>query len=139
MKKLMYLLSIALLLSIQSFAKDVNKLQVDVLAKTSSSWDGTALKPYAKGTPEVTILKIVIPAKAKLHVHKHPYMNAGVLTKGQLTVVTVDNKVLELKAGDAIVEVLDKWHYGENKGDTPAEIIVVYAGIKDQKITILEK
>ncbi len=139
MKKLIYLMCLVLILSTQSWAKDVKKVQVDVLAKTSSSWNGTPLKSYAKGTPEITILKIVIPAKTKLSMHKHPYMNAGVLTKGQLTVVTIDKKVLELKAGDAIVEVVDKWHYGENKGDTPAEIIVVYAGIKDKPITIIKK
>lgn len=139
MKKTLLIIALALFVSTQSYAKEAQKLKVDVLAKTTSSWDGTPLKPYAKGTPEVTILKIAIPPKMKLPVHKHPYMNAGVLTKGQLTVVTIDKKVLELKAGDAIVEVLDKCHYGVNKGDTTAEIIVVYAGIKGKPVTIKKK
>ncbi|MFT5836043.1 MAG: quercetin dioxygenase-like cupin family protein [Sulfurimonas sp.] len=136
MKKNLLLIATLILTSTLAFAHENTKIKVDVLAKTSSSWDGTALKPYAKGTPEVTILKISIPPKTKLPIHKHPYMNAGVLTKGQLTVVTIDKKVLELKAGDAIVETIDKWHYGENRGNTTSEIIVIYAGIKGQAITI---
>ena len=139
MLKKLSLIALMLSASLTLDANENNKLKVDVLVKTSKSWDGTPLKAYAKGTPEVTILKIDIPPKTKLPIHKHPYMNAGVLTKGQLTVVTKDKKVLELKAGDAIVEVLDKWHYGENRGETTAQIIVVYAGIKGKAITIKKK
>ena len=136
MKNIFNLISI-LFISTLALSHETGKIKVDVLAKTSTSWDGTPLKPYAKGTPEVTILKIIVPPKTKLLVHKHPYMNAGVLTKGKLTVITIDDKkVLELKAGDSIVEILEKWHYGENKSDEPAEIIVIYAGIKGEPITI---
>ena len=139
MKKTFVLITLLLLTSLGIDAHESGKIKVDVLAKTSKSWDGTPLKAYAKGTPEITILKIDIPPRTKLPLHEHPYMNAGVLTKGVLTVITEDNQVLELKAGDAIVEVLDKWHYGENKSDKPAQIIVVYAGIKGKAITIKEK
>ena len=139
MIKKLSLIALMLSASVILNAHENGKIKVDVLVKTSKSWDGTPLKAYAKGTPEVTILRIDIPPKTKLALHEHPYMNAGVLTKGVLTVVTKDNKVLEMKAGDAIVEVLDKWHYGENKGDKIAQIIVVYAGIKGKPITIKKK
>ena len=58
------------------------------------------------------------------------------LLRGELTVVTEDNETLHMKAGDSIVEVVDKWHYGKNEGNVPAEIIVFYAGIVDTPITI---
>jgi len=74
-----------------------------------------------------------------LPVHLHPEINAGVLLKGELTVVTEDKKTLHLQAGDPIVEVVDTWHYGINEGDTPAEIIVFYAGVQDVPITIKEE
>jgi len=109
---------------------------VDVLAKTTTSWNGAALPAYNQGIPEVTILRIVIPAKTELPLHQHPVINAGVLLKGELTVVTQDKKTLHLKAGDPIVEVVDTWHYGRNDGDGPAEIIVFYAGVKDAPITV---
>jgi hypothetical protein len=55
-------------------------------------------------------------------------INAGVLMSGQLTVETTDGKVLHLKAGDPIVEVVNTLHYGINEGTVPAEIVVFYAG-----------
>ena len=136
MKKLFFGMCLALLLSSHAWAQDANNVKVDVLAKASSSWDGEVLPDYGKGRPEVTILRITIPSKTKLPLHKHPVINAGVLLKGELTVVTEDKKTLHLRAGDPIVEVVNKWHYGINEGNEPAEIIVFYAGIKDSPITI---
>ena len=68
--------------------------------------------------------------------HKQPVINAGVLLSGELTVVTEDNKTLYLKAGESIVEVVNKWHYGKNEGNKTAEILVFYAGVQDTPITI---
>jgi quercetin dioxygenase-like cupin family protein len=116
-------------------AEDVG-VKVDVLARTGSAWDGSVLPAYAQGAPEITILRITIPAGASLPLHKHPVINAGVLLKGELTVVTEDNKDLHLKSGDAIVEVVNKWHYGKNEGGEPAEILVFYAGDRETSITI---
>ncbi|MDD5359826.1 MAG: cupin domain-containing protein [Sulfurovaceae bacterium] len=139
MKKIFYATWLALLLSNPIWAKDTNtliKTDVSILAKSSSSWDGETLPNYPAGKPEVTILKIIIPPKTLLPLHKHPVINAGVLIKGELTVITEDNKILHLKAGDSIVEVVDKWHYGKNDGNEPAEIIVFYAGVQDTPITV---
>ena len=36
----------------------------------------------------------------------------------------------QLKAGDPLAEVVNTWHYGINPGNTPAEILVVYAGVE---------
>jgi len=136
MKKLFCGICLTLLLSSNVWAQDVNTVTVDVLAKTSSSWDGRDLPDYTKGKPEITILRITIPQGVQLPLHKHPVINAGILLKGELTVVTEDNKTLHLKAGDSIVEVVNKWHYGKNEGNKPAEIIVFYTGILGTPITI---
>ncbi|MGH1384614.1 cupin domain-containing protein [Kordia sp.] len=116
----------------------VNKIEVTTLAKTTKSWNGAPLPNYSEGTPEVTILKIVIPPKTKLNWHKHPVINAGVLLKGELTVISKANDTLHLKAGEPIVELVNAWHYGENKGAEPAEIIVFYAGVEKTPITVLK-
>jgi len=136
MKKLFCGICLTLLLSSHVWAQDVDTVKVDVLAKTSLSWDKSALPSYPNGIPEITILRIKIPPGIQLPLHKHPVINAGVLLKGKLTVVTKDNKTLHLKAGDSIVEVVNKWHFGKNEGNKPAEIIVFYAGIADMPITI---
>ena len=114
-------------------------IEVKVLAKTEKTWAGDFLPSYPKGKPEITILRITIPAKEKLPLHEHPVINAGVLLKGTLTVITEDGKTLHLRAGDSIVEVVNKWHYGINEGDESAEIIVFYAGEKGTPITIKKK
>lgn len=136
MKKLFCGISLALMLSRPVLAEDINTVKVDVLAKTSLSWDAETLPSYANGKPEITILKITIPPKTQLPLHKHPVINAGILLKGKLTVVTDDGQTLYLNAGDPIVEVVHKWHYGKNDGNEPAEIIVFYAGVQDTQITI---
>ena len=112
---------------------------VKELVKTTRSWDGKGLPAYPQGQPEITILRISIPAGTRLHTHSHPTINAGVLLSGQLTVVTTDGKTLQLKAGDPIVEVVNTWHYGINQGKVPAEIVVFYAGTSGTPITVLDR
>jgi quercetin dioxygenase-like cupin family protein len=111
---------------------------VTELAKTSQSWNGESLPAYPQGQPQITILRITIPAGARLDIHSHPVINAGVLISGELTVLTKDGKRLNLKAGDPIVEVVNTLHYGINQGRVPAEIIVFYAGTVDTPITVVE-
>jgi quercetin dioxygenase-like cupin family protein len=111
---------------------------VDVLAKSSFSWDGSHLPSYSKGVPEIAILRITIPPDTQLPLHQHPHINAGVLLKGKLTVTTENGYKLYLKAGDSIVETVNKWHYGKNENSEPAEMIVFYAGVKDDINSIVK-
>ena len=111
-------------------------IKVEKLIQDSNSWDHKMLPAYPNGEPEVTILKITIPAGAKLPLHHHPVINAGVLLSGELTVFAADGKTNTLKAGDALIELVNTEHYGQNTGDTDAQIIVFYAGIKGEPITV---
>ncbi len=136
MKNLVYCIVLVVLLagcSSQQYDKSVQSIQ---LIKSSASWDGQPLPAYRTGRPEITILRITIPPSHTLPMHKHPVINAGVLLKGELTVVTERGDILHLKPNDPIVEVVDTWHYGRNEGDEPAEIIVFYAGVKGEPVTI---
>jgi quercetin dioxygenase-like cupin family protein len=110
----------------------------EVLAKSSQSWDGTPLPVYPSGTPEISIVRITIAPGAALPMHQHPYINAGVLLSGALTVVTELNETKHLKAGDALIEVVNKWHYGRNEGSEPAVILVFYAGVASEPVTRLK-
>jgi quercetin dioxygenase-like cupin family protein len=112
---------------------------VKELIKTTQSWDGKYLPAYPQGKPEITILRIIIPAGAQLKTHSHPVINAVVLISGQLTVVTKDGKTLRLKAGDPFVELVNTLHYGINPGTVPAELIVFYAGVTNSPITVAEQ
>ena len=126
MKKLLFLF---VLLSSSIFAAD--NVESVTLVKSAQSWDGSSLPAYPKDAPEISVLKITIPAHTTLPLHKHPIINAGYMAKGALKVVTDENKTLQLKAGDALIEVVDRWHYGVNEGDEAVEIVVFYAGTKE--------
>jgi quercetin dioxygenase-like cupin family protein len=136
MKRFIIAAALIVLTSSAALAAEGAGVVVDTLAKTGKSWDGAALPAYGPGEPEITILRIVIPAGIKLPRHYHPVINAGVLIRGELTVRAESGKTLRLKAGEAIVEVVDTWHYGVNEGDGPAEIIVFYAGEAGEPITV---
>ena len=127
---------LALLLPAHVIGTEPQQVEVEVLAQTTMSWDGTELPRYPRAQPEITILDIVIPPHTQLPLHKHPVINAGVLLRGSLTVVADRGRMLHLEAGDSIVELVNQWHYGRNDGDEPAEIIVFYAGIPGKPITI---
>lgn len=135
---LMLCLLCSLPLWTQAESADAKPIQVETLLKTTQSWDGSVLPSYAEGQPEVTILRITIAPGTALPEHQHPCMNAGVLLRGRLVVTLEGGKTLELEAGDSIAEVVGQWHYGRNPGDEPAEILVVYAGIEGQPVTVLK-
>lgn len=135
MKKIVLLPFLILFLISCNTGKNIEETQVDTLIKSTQSWNDSILVEYPEGQPEITILKIDIPPHTRLDMHKHPVINAGVLTKGELTVVLENGQTLTLKAGDAIIEVVETYHYGINEGDETAQIIVFYAGIKDVPIT----
>ena len=136
MKRLLCVICLTLLLSSTVCVAEENGVEVHVLSKTTSSWDGKQLPSRAIDKPEITVLRITIPPGALLPMHKHPVINAGVLLSGELTVVTEEGKTLHLRAGEAIVEVVDTWHYGKNEGSVPAEIIVFYSGAVGIPITV---
>ena len=138
MKRLLWGLCLILLLTSHVWLKEtaVKTTKAEILAKTSSSWDGSALPEYPIGTPEITIVRLTIPPKTMLPLHKHPVMLGAVILKGELTVITEEKKSKTFKPGDSIVEVVNKWHFGKNDGNVPVLAIVFYAGIKGQPITI---
>lgn len=129
-------LALILFVAGQAHAVDAVGVQVETLAKSGRSWDGASLPAYPAGRPEITVLRIRIPPGTQLPLHKHPVINAGVLTSGELTVLAKTGQTLHLKAGDALVELVDTWHYGRNDGDVPAEIVVFYAGTENAPITV---
>jgi quercetin dioxygenase-like cupin family protein len=136
MKKISLGIYIIFFLFITACAGNLNNVVVEQLAKSGKSWDGESLPEYPKGQPEITILRIKIPPGAELEMHEHTVINSGYLLSGELTVIAKDNKKLHLKAGDSIVEIVNKKHYGKNEGTDTAEIIVFYAGEVNKPITV---
>ena len=112
-------------------------VQVETLARSSQDWTGGQLPRYPSGQPEVTVLRITIPAGVSLPNHHHPVINAGVLLQGRLEVVTERGETLLLSAGDALIELVNRVHHGKSLGPEPAVIVVVYAGAEGLPTTVL--
>jgi quercetin dioxygenase-like cupin family protein len=139
MNKSIILFCLTSILLVSCYSNKSNEIEVIKLLETSESWNGEHLPKYLDGNPKITILKAIIPPKTKLEMHKHPVINAGVLLKGELTVITEKSDTLRLKAGDAFSEVVNTWHYGINNSTKSTEIIVFYAGIEGSPITVYKE
>lgn len=127
----------ALLFAASAVGHDPEPLvKVQVLAKSTESWDGTDLPDFSDAQTEVTMLKITIAPKSTMDMHKHPVINAGYMLSGALTVHSENGRILKIKEGDAIVEMVDRWHYGVNESDRPATILVTYFGPFGAKLSI---
>ncbi len=139
MKKFFILSLLLLILNTSCKTSQLTSVKVETLKETTHSWNGDILPNYPSGQPKITVLKITIPPKTRLPNHFHPVINTGVMLKGKLKVVDVDNNTLLLNEGDVIVELVNKIHYGINESNTPVEIVVFYAGTEDLDITIKQE
>ncbi|GFM66731.1 hypothetical protein PSCICJ_28490 [Pseudomonas cichorii] len=122
----------SLLLGNMAFAdknmQGTNQPTSQILLEATQSWDGTPYKAYPEGQPELSILKISIPANSTLKWHQHPVPNAAYVLSGELTVEAKEGgKSIRIKAGDTLAEMVDIIHRGKT-GNTPVELVVFYAG-----------
>ncbi len=96
------------------------------LIRTSQSWDGAELPDYPAGRPELVAVRYIFPAGQKLGWHHHPVMNYGVLQQGELTIIGQDGKEKTVHEGEAVVEMVNTIHHGENRGTKPVILDMFY-------------
>lgn len=108
--------------------KEMPVVLSETLLRTSSSWDGASYESYPVGSPELTILKITIPANTQLPWHTHPMPNAAYVLSGEITVEKKENgKKKKLTEGQILPEMVGAVHRGVT-GNSPAVLLVFYAG-----------
>ena len=90
---------------------------------------------YPAGRPLVSLLRILIPPHARLEEHFHPVVNAGVVLRGELTVVAGNGTERTFRPGEGIVEMVGTLHYGENRGDGELELVMFYAGTQGMSLS----
>ena len=112
------------------------EISTNTLVNESVSWDGGAFE-YAKDKPEITIQKIDISTGSEevlLVVHCHPIPIAAYVLKGSVKVVNSSGENKLFQAGDAFIELMNKWHKGIFVEDR--ELIVFYAGQKGVALSV---
>ena len=106
------------------------------LLRTSQSWDGVELPDYLVGRPELVAMKYVFPAGQKLGWHHHPVMNYGILVQGELTIIGQDGQEKVVHEGEAVVEMVNTIHHGENRGTKPVVLYMFYLSQKDMPLAV---
>ena len=107
---------------------DASGITAQCLVESSCGWDGSPLPDYPGGRPVLSIYRYVFPPHTVTADHFHKIINCGVVTSGQLTLVCRDGREKTVHAGEAVIEIDGEAHHGENRGDDPAEVIMLYAG-----------
>lgn len=107
------LLTGAMALSLVSNASKNSSIISDTLLKATQSWDGESYKGYLKGKPEISIVKITVPAHTVLDWHTHPIPNAAYVLSGHITVEKQSTgQIKTIRAGDALAETVGTVHRG---------------------------
>ncbi|TPG77405.1 cupin domain-containing protein [Pseudomonas arsenicoxydans] len=117
-------------LSLQSCTTTIAPTQIErkVLLQSSQSWDNSPYVSYPDAAPELTVLRLKIPANTQLPWHTHAIPNTGYVLSGELLIESKDNgQTRRVKQGEAVAEMVDVVHRGVT-GDEPVELIVFYAG-----------
>ena len=112
------------------------KVVTTELVRTDKSWDGVELPDYLQGRPEIVGMKYEIPAGQKLGMHFHPVMNFGILVQGDLTIISKDGLEKTVHEGEAVVEMVNTVHHGENRGTKPVVLYMFYLSQKDLPLSV---
>ena len=111
------------------------KTETTVLLQGASSWNNVPYKAYPTGRPQLTTLRIVIPAHSALPWHVHAIPNAAYVLSGSLTVEDrATGAKATFRAGEAFAECVGVVHRGVT-GDEPAIVIVTYSGTPGQALS----
>lgn len=79
-----------------------------------------------QGPMQVTVSRVVIPAGAKLPVHKHPFPRYAYVEAGRIRVTNIDTGgEVEFAPGGFIVEAVGQWHTGQALGAQDVRLLVI--------------
>lgn len=113
-------------------ASGINAVEV---MRSSQAWNGEEIECYPAGQPELTVMRLSLPANTSLPWHTHPMPNAAFVLSGTLIVEDKQSGEQQtFKAGEALNETVNSAHRGFTL-DQPAELVITYAGVTGQQLT----
>lgn len=100
----------------------------EVLVQSDQSWNGVAYSAYPATRPQLTVVRMTIPANSALPWHTHAAPNAGYVLSGHLTLEDQGTgQTHTFSAGEAFTEQVGPVHRGFT-GDAPCQVVLTYAG-----------
>lgn len=109
-----------------------------VLSATTTSSGQPIVLPQKDA--QVIVSTYEIPPGAVLPKHKHPFPRYAYVQAGTIEVTNLDTgKTQIFKTGDLILEAVDQWHFGANKGKAPVKLLVIDMVEKGAANVVLQK
>lgn len=106
----------------------------ETLLDANAAWNGASYVAYPAGRPELTVLRITVPAHGDLPWHSHPMPTAAYVVSGEITIEDKSGAKKHFSAGEVIPETVNNVHHGY-VGDTPAVFIVFYPGTEGMPLS----
>lgn len=117
------------LLTSLAVAADYNAgVSATVLKKTSVTSNGEKITYPQTDRAEVTAMTVDLAPGAETGWHQHPVPVYAYVVAGNLSVELEGGKVLNFRAGEAIIEAVNTLHNGKNRGTEPVRLAVFYLG-----------
>lgn len=120
-----------------AFAADYQTNINTIIAKLDKTIIGQHIE--VPKNPTVIFSTSTFAPGARTVEHKHPWPHYVCIQEGTLTIVGTEvGKDFDIKKGTCFLEMLDKWHYGINKGTGPVVTLVVDqvpAGIEKNSVS----
>ncbi len=114
---------------------NADQIKSEVLLACNGAWNGQPYDPYPAGKPQLSMIKLSLPAHTSLPWHIHPMPNIAYLVSGSLTVEDKESgECHTFYAGQVINETVNSAHRGYTT-DEPAELLITYAGVEGQELS----
>lgn len=108
----------------------------ETLVKSEASWNGKRYEKYPEGVPQLTVVRMTIPARTSLPWHTHPMPNAAYILAGQMTVEELTTgHTRTFSAGEAFPESVNDTHRGTT-GDEETVVIITYATVAGLPLSV---
>ncbi|WP_336794063.1 cupin domain-containing protein [Pantoea anthophila] len=112
-----------------------NGIEAVEVMRSGEAWNGEVIESYPHGEPELTVMRLSLPAHTSLPWHTHPMPNAAFILSGTLIVEDkTSGEQRTFHAGEALNETVNSAHRGYTL-EEPAELVITYAGVKGQALT----
>lgn len=118
-----------------SFGQYTEKLIIEPLLKTDTTYIGQKIKYPQFEHNEVTILKITMKPGTDTGWHKHGIPLFAYVMQGTLSVELEDGRKMQFNKDSAIAEGFDDYHIGKNEGSEDVVLIAIYLGGKNVPIS----
>ncbi len=114
-------------------------VSAQVLAKTATTANGGKIVYPCTDRAEVTAMSVEIAPGTSTGWHKHPNPVYAYVLAGTLTVALEDGSTTTYHPGDAVIEVVDTLHNGNNTGLDPVKLAVFYLGVEGTPLVIKQE